>query len=41
VSGSSAAVVVTALVSAAAVWTATRHVARLDITEVLRAEAAE
>ena len=35
------AIVVTALVAAAAIWTATRHVARLDISEVLRAEAAE
>jgi predicted permease len=41
VSGSTAAVAVTALVSAAAVWTATRRVARLDISDVLRAEAAE
>jgi predicted permease len=41
VSGSTVAVAVTALVSAAAVWTATRRVARLDISEVLRAESAE
>ena len=41
VSGSTVAVAVTALVSAAAVWTATRHVARLDISGVLRAEGAE
>jgi ABC-type antimicrobial peptide transport system permease subunit len=41
VMGSTLAVAVTALVSAAAIWTATRHVARLDISDVLRAEAAE
>jgi len=35
------AVLVTAAVSAAAVWTATRHVARLDISDVLRAESAD
>jgi putative ABC transport system permease protein len=40
-SESSVAVAVTALVSAAAIWTATRHVARLDISDVLCAEAAE
>jgi putative ABC transport system permease protein len=40
-SGSTLAVAVTALVSAAAIWRATRHVSRLDISDVLRAEAAE
>ena len=40
-SGSTLAVVVTALVAAAAIWSATRHVARLDISDVLRAEAAD
>jgi putative ABC transport system permease protein len=41
VSGSTVAVAATALVSAAAVWTATRHVERLDISDVLRDESAE
>jgi hypothetical protein len=41
VAGLALAVVATALVSASAIWTATRHVARLDISDVLRAEAAE
>ena len=41
VPGLSIAIVVTAVVSAAAIWSGTRHVARLDISDVLRAEAAE
>ena len=36
-----AAVTITGLVAAAAVWIATHHIARLDVSEVLRAEAAE
>ena len=39
--GSAVAVLVTAVVSAAAIWAATRHVARLEISDVLRAELAE
>jgi putative ABC transport system permease protein len=39
--GSMVAVLVTAIVSAAAIWAATRHVARLEISDVLRAELAE
>jgi hypothetical protein len=35
------AVLVTAVVSAAAIWAATRHVARLEIADVLRAEIAD
>ena len=35
------AVLVTALVAAAATWSATRHIARLDIGDVLRAECAD
>jgi putative ABC transport system permease protein len=35
------AVATTALVAAAAVWIATHHIAQLDVSEVLRAEAAE
>lgn len=35
------AVLVTAVVSAAAIWAATRHVARLEIADVLRAELAD
>jgi putative ABC transport system permease protein len=35
------AVAITALVAAAAVWIATYHIARLDVSDVLRAEAAE
>ena len=35
------AVLVTAVVAAAATWSATRHIARLDIGDVLRAECAD
>jgi hypothetical protein len=35
------AVLVTAVVAAAATWSATRHVARLDIGDVLRGECAD
>ena len=41
VATSTAAVLVTAVVAAAATWSATRHIARLDIGEVLRAECAD
>jgi putative ABC transport system permease protein len=35
------AVVITTVTAAAAIWSATRHIARLDIMDVLRAESAE
>jgi hypothetical protein len=35
------AVLVTALVAAGATWSATRHIARLEIGDVLRAECAD
>ena len=38
---SAVAVLVTAVVAAAATWSATRHIARLDIGDVLRAECAD
>jgi ABC-type antimicrobial peptide transport system permease subunit len=38
---SALAVIVTAVVAMAAIWSATRRIARLDITDVLRAECAE
>jgi ABC-type antimicrobial peptide transport system permease subunit len=41
VATSAFAVLVTAVVAAAATWSATRHVARLDIGDVLRAECAD
>ena len=41
VATSTVAVLVTALVAAAATWSATRHIARLDIGDVLRAECAD
>jgi putative ABC transport system permease protein len=41
VPGSAVAVLITAGVSAAAIWAATRHVARLEISDVLRAELAD
>ena len=41
VATSAFAVLVTAVVAAAATWSATRHIARLDIGDVLRAECAD
>ena len=41
VATSTLAVLLTALVAAAATWSATRHIARLDIGDVLRAECAD
>ena len=41
VATSTFAVLVTAVVAAAATWSATRHIARLDIGDVLRAECAD
>ena len=41
VATSTFAVLITALVAAVATWSATRHIARLDVGEVLRAECAD
>ena len=41
VATSAFAVVVTAAVAAVATWSATRHIARLDVGEVIRAECAD
>jgi hypothetical protein len=41
VSSSAVATAVTMVVAASAIWLATRHINRLDIADVLRAESAD
>jgi hypothetical protein len=41
VSVTSLAIALTSAVAAAAIWSATRHVSRLDIVDVIRAECRE
>lgn len=41
IGGSAVAGLFTAITAAIAIWSATRHIARLDIADVLRAELAE
>jgi putative ABC transport system permease protein len=41
VATASLAVAITAIAAAAAIWSATRHIARLDVCDVLRAESAD